>query len=110
MELETWSKSFSSPRLVALHKLENPVYLTPFTIYPLLRRSLHGFKPFPSELALNEKQPPLSKIWTRVSDFIFDDDGHIVVNEFDLQSRYYIYFRTYTVWKGMNPLIHPAMG
>ena len=34
----------------------------------------------------------------------------IVVNEFELQSRYYVHFRTNTLGKGMNPLILPAMG
>ena len=29
----------------------------------------------------------------------------IEVIEFELQSRYYIHFRTNTLWKGMNPLI-----
>ena len=27
-----------------------------------------------------------------------------------LQSCYYVHFRTNTLWEGMNPLIHPAMG
>ena len=27
-----------------------------------------------------------------------------------LQSRYYVHFRANTLGKGMNPLIHPAMG
>ena len=29
----------------------------------------------------------------------------IVVREFELQSRYYVYFRTNTFRKGMNPFI-----
>ena len=37
-------------------------------------------------------------------------DGGIVVSEFVLQSRYYVYFRTDTLGKGINPLILPAMG
>ena len=37
-------------------------------------------------------------------------DCRIVVNEFELQSRYYINFRWNTFGKGMNPLILPAMG
>ena len=37
-------------------------------------------------------------------------DCGIVVSEFDLQSRYYVHFRTNTLGKGMNPLILPAMG
>ena len=37
-------------------------------------------------------------------------DCGIVVNEFELQSRYYVHFRTNTLWKVMNPLILPAMG
>ena len=32
-------------------------------------------------------------------------DCDIVVNEFELQSRYYVHFRTNTLGKGMNPLI-----
>ena len=37
-------------------------------------------------------------------------DYGIVVSEFILQSRYYVYFRANTLGKGMNPLILPAMG
>ena len=37
-------------------------------------------------------------------------DCGIVVSEFELQSRHYVYFRTNTLGKGMNPLILPAMG
>ena len=37
-------------------------------------------------------------------------DYEIVVNEFVLQSRYYVHFQTNTLGKGMNPLILPAMG
>ena len=37
-------------------------------------------------------------------------DCEIVVSEFELQSRYYVYFQTNTFGKGMNPLILPAMG
>ena len=36
-------------------------------------------------------------------------NGEIVVIEFELQSRYYVYFRTNILEKGMNPLILPAM-
>ena len=32
-------------------------------------------------------------------------DYYIVVGEFKLQLRYYVHFRTYTLRKGMNPLI-----
>ena len=34
----------------------------------------------------------------------------IVVNEFELQSRYYIHFSTNTLEKGMSPLILLSMG
>ena len=34
----------------------------------------------------------------------------IVAHELELQSRYYVHFRTNTLGKGMNPLILPAMG
>ena len=37
-------------------------------------------------------------------------DGKIVVSEFELQSRYYVYFRTNIFRKGMNPLIPPSYG
>ena len=37
-------------------------------------------------------------------------DCGIVVNEFVLQSQYYVHFRANTLGKGMNPLILPAMG
>ena len=33
----------------------------------------------------------------------------IVAREFELPLHYYVYFRTNTLWKGMNPLILPAM-
>ena len=36
-------------------------------------------------------------------------DCGIVVSEFELQSRYYVHFRTNTLEKGMNPLILPLM-
>ena len=37
-------------------------------------------------------------------------DCDTVMNEVELQSRYYVYFRTNTHGKGMNPLFLPAMG
>ena len=37
-------------------------------------------------------------------------DSGIVVSEFVLQSRYYVHFRANTLGKGMNSLIHPAVG
>ena len=37
-------------------------------------------------------------------------DSGIVEGEFELQSRYYVHFRTNTLGKGMNPLILPTMG
>ena len=37
-------------------------------------------------------------------------DCGIVVNEFELQSRNYIHFRTNTLGKGMDPFILPAIG
>ena len=36
-------------------------------------------------------------------------DCGIVVSEFELQSRYYVYFRTNNLGKGMKPLVLPAM-
>ena len=36
-------------------------------------------------------------------------DCDIVVCEFELQSRYYVHFRIYTLGKGMNPFIPSAM-
>ena len=36
-------------------------------------------------------------------------DCGTVEREFVLQSRYYVKFRANTHWKGMNPLILPAM-
>ena len=36
-------------------------------------------------------------------------DGRIVVNKFELQSRYYVHFWTNTLGKGVNPLILPVM-
>ena len=32
-------------------------------------------------------------------------DGDLKVNEFELQSHYYVHFWTNTLWKGMNLLI-----
>ena len=37
-------------------------------------------------------------------------DSGIVVHEFEPQSRYYVYFRTNTLGKGMNSLILPYTG
>ena len=37
-------------------------------------------------------------------------DWGIVVSGFELQSRYYVHFRTNTLGKGMNSFIRPAMG
>ena len=37
-------------------------------------------------------------------------DWNIVLNEFDLQSRYYVHFQANTLAKGVDPLILPAMG
>ena len=36
-------------------------------------------------------------------------DCDIVVSEFELQSRYYVHFRTNTLGKGMNPLLRPQL-
>ncbi len=37
-------------------------------------------------------------------------DCGIVAREFELQSRYNVHFRTNTLEKSMNPLIHQAIG
>ena len=37
-------------------------------------------------------------------------DCGIVVTEFELHLRYYVYFRTNTLGKGINPFILPGMG
>ena len=37
-------------------------------------------------------------------------DCGIIVNEFELQSHYYVRFRTKTLEQGMNSLILPSMG
>ena len=37
-------------------------------------------------------------------------DLDIVVSEFELQFGYIVYFRTNTLWKGMNSLIPSAKG
>ena len=37
-------------------------------------------------------------------------DCEIVISDFVLQSRYYVYFQANTLGKGMNPIILPAMG
>ena len=34
----------------------------------------------------------------------------VIVNEFELQYNHYVHFWTYTLGKGMNLLIPPAMG
>ena len=36
-------------------------------------------------------------------------DCDIIVSEFELQSHYYVYFRTNTPGKNMNPFILPSM-
>ena len=33
----------------------------------------------------------------------------IVVSEFELRSRYYVHFRTFTLGKGINPLYPPLL-
>ena len=55
--------------------------------------------------ALLEKQ---GGRWTR-GVMVKAMDCEIVVNEFELQSRYYVHFLTNTLGKGLNPLILPAM-
>ena len=67
----------------------------------------------------------LSKMMLKISTCIYDTspfrgcprgimvkamDCGIVVREFELQSCYYVHFRTNTLGKGMNSLILPAMG
>ena len=37
-------------------------------------------------------------------------DCGIVVGEFELQSRYHVYFWTNTIRKGMNPFVFLSMG
>ena len=37
-------------------------------------------------------------------------DYEIAASDFELQSRYYVHFRTNTPGKDMNPFIIPAMG
>ena len=37
-------------------------------------------------------------------------DCDSVMSEFGLHSHSYLYFQTYTLGKGMNPLISPAIG
>ena len=37
-------------------------------------------------------------------------DCRIVVSEFELQSRYYVHFRTNFLGKSINPLTLPAVG
>ena len=37
-------------------------------------------------------------------------DCRLVINDFELQSRYYVHFHTNTVGKGMKPFILPAIG
>ena len=37
-------------------------------------------------------------------------DYKILVNEFELQSHYYVHFRTSALGKGINLFIHPSMG
>ena len=37
-------------------------------------------------------------------------DCDILVSEFEFESRYYVYFRTYTLRKGINYIIFPIYG
>ena len=66
-------------------------------------------------------QTASSIIWTRIADSIsygsrprggaanvLDYDS--AASDFELQSRNYVYFRTNTPEKDMNPLIPPTMG
>ena len=37
-------------------------------------------------------------------------DCGIVLSEFEIQSHYYVHFRTYTLGRGINPLIFLSVG
>ena len=48
--------------------------------------------------------------WESPSDVMVNVlDSDIVINEFELQSGYYIYFRTIYLWEDMNSIIPPVM-
>ena len=57
---------------------------------------------------------PVSNIYTGWGDphgvMVKALDFGIVINEFKLQSCYYVHFQTNTFGKGMNPLMLPAKG
>ena len=54
------------------------------------------------------KKPFVQK-WGKIKHGVMGKLQGIVVSEFDLQSCYYVHFRTNTLRKGINPLILPAM-
>ena len=52
-----------------------------------------------------ERERERERVWGCLGDVIVKAmDCGIVVNEFVLQSRYYVHFRANTLGKGMNPL------
>ena len=104
-----WIQSFSSPTLVAKPRLKSQVC-------PNIERK---HKELCWELELWLLCPILKMItftlylisWGCLRGVMVKVmDCGIVVREFVLQSRHYVYFWANTLGKGMNPLILPAMG
>ena len=65
-----------------------------------------------NSLVQNINSGKASKVWQGCSRDVMVKamDCGILVSELELQSRYYVHFRTNTRGKGMNPVILPAMG
>ena len=73
--------------------------------YQLARKT-----PSPNNKETNKNKKVTNKNKAKRGVMVKSLDCGIIVREFVVQSRYYVHFRTNTIWKGMNPLILPAMG
>ena len=62
------------------------------------------------ELALNNQEQLICHKKQPRGVMVKAMDCEIVVREFVLQARYYVYFRANNLGKGMNPLILPIIG
>ena len=73
-----WHRSFLSPRPIAIPRLKNPVF----------SERIVGFIHFLRELPRSETQTALSKIWTRVTNFISYDDNRFIASTTFLSDIY----------------------
>ena len=84
---------FVSRKLLTVKKCEVPIFLylfLSFTIWLCTIESFIVFNPYGVDANVQ--------------------DCDILTSEFELQSRYYVHFRTNIHGKGVKPLIFPAIG